>query len=142
VLCRRAILASSGNAIRGFWVFTRPLAAALERHQDLRLTRLACGKLERVLPARLRENGATVARAAGQLPAQNAGRVPTGLLTCTAPPGTARQGRCAVRRALALPAGHRDGVARSASAVPGGAGVAKLEAVRRPAHPAVAAEAR
>jgi len=34
-----------------------------------------------------------------------------------------------VRRTLALPAGHREGVARSASAVPGGAGVAKLEAV-------------
>ena len=29
------------------------LAAALEKHQDLRLTRLACGKLELVLPARL-----------------------------------------------------------------------------------------
>ena len=65
------------------------------------------------MPARLRENGWAVARAAGQLPAQNAGRVPTWLLTCTAP---------AVRRTLAL--------ARSASAVPGGAGVVKLEAVR------------
>jgi len=32
------------------------------------------------LAARMRQNGATVARAAGQLPAQNAGRVPTGLL--------------------------------------------------------------
>jgi len=40
--------------------------------------------------------------------------VPTGLLTCTAP---------AVCRTLTL--------ARSASAVPGGAGVAKLEAVMR-----------
>jgi hypothetical protein len=37
------------------------LAAALERHQDLRLTRVACGKLERALPARMRENGATEA---------------------------------------------------------------------------------
>jgi len=68
----------------------------------LRLTRLACGKLKRALPARMRENERTVARAAGQLPAQNAGRVPTGLLTCTAPPGRT-PGRCAVRRTLALP---------------------------------------
>ena len=50
------------------------------------------------------------------------GSWPTGLLTCTAPPGRT-PGRCAVRRTLAL--------ARSASAVPGGAGVAKLEAVGR-----------
>jgi hypothetical protein len=32
------------------------LAAALEEHQDLRLTRLAGGKLERDVPARWREN--------------------------------------------------------------------------------------
>ena len=51
----------------------------------------------------MRENGSGIARAAGQLPAQNAGRVPTGLLICIAPPGTARQGRRAVRRTLALP---------------------------------------
>jgi len=51
------------------------------------------------------------ARMSGALP-EPPGSWPTGLLTCTAP---------AVRRTLAL--------ARSASAVPGGAGVAKLEAV-------------
>ena len=33
----------------------------------LRLTRLACGKLKRALPARMRENERTVARAAGRL---------------------------------------------------------------------------
>jgi hypothetical protein len=36
-------------------------------NNSLQLTRLACGKLERDLPAKLRENGWTVARAAGQL---------------------------------------------------------------------------
>jgi len=36
-------------------------------NNSLQLTRLACGKLERALPARMRENGSTVARAAGQL---------------------------------------------------------------------------
>jgi uncharacterized protein YndB with AHSA1/START domain len=40
---------------------------------SLQLTRLACGKLERVLPAELRENGSTVARAAGQLPLASSG---------------------------------------------------------------------
>jgi len=39
----------------------------LPPNNSLQLTRLACGKLERVLPARMSENGATVARAAGQL---------------------------------------------------------------------------
>jgi len=34
----------------------------------LRLTRLACGKLKRDLPAGIRENGSTVAGAAEQLP--------------------------------------------------------------------------
>ena len=34
----------SGNAIGEFGVSTQPLAAALERRQDLRLTRLARGK--------------------------------------------------------------------------------------------------
>ena len=37
------------------------LAAALQEHQDLRLTRLACGKLESVLPVKMRENGWSVA---------------------------------------------------------------------------------
>jgi len=36
-------------------------------NNSLQLTRLACGRLERDLPAELRENGWTVARAAGQL---------------------------------------------------------------------------
>jgi hypothetical protein len=36
-------------------------------NNSLQLTRLACGKLERDLPAELRENGWAVARAAGQL---------------------------------------------------------------------------
>jgi hypothetical protein len=36
-------------------------------NNSLQLTRLACGKLEGDLPAKLRENGATDARAAGQL---------------------------------------------------------------------------
>jgi len=36
-------------------------------NNSLQLTRLACGELGRVLPAELRENGVTVARAAGQL---------------------------------------------------------------------------
>ena len=36
-------------------------------NNSLQLTRLACGKLERVLPARLRENQRADARAAGQL---------------------------------------------------------------------------
>jgi len=36
-------------------------------NNSLQLTRLACGKLERDLPAELRENGWSVARAAGQL---------------------------------------------------------------------------
>ena len=36
-------------------------------NNSLQLTRLACGKLERDLPAKLRENGVTDARAAGQL---------------------------------------------------------------------------
>ncbi len=36
-------------------------------NNSLQLTRLACGRLERVLPARMRENGWSVARAAGQL---------------------------------------------------------------------------
>jgi len=36
-------------------------------NNSLQLTRLACGKMERDLPARLRENGWTVARAARQL---------------------------------------------------------------------------
>ena len=44
------------------------------------LTRLACGKLERDLAARIRENGAGVARAAGRLPVQSMGQGPTGLL--------------------------------------------------------------
>jgi hypothetical protein len=39
----------------------------LPANNSLQLTRLACGKLERVLPAELRENGSTVARAAGRL---------------------------------------------------------------------------
>ena len=34
---------------------------------SLQLTRLACGKLEGVLPAELRENESTVARAAGSV---------------------------------------------------------------------------
>jgi len=36
-------------------------------NNSLQLTRLACGKLERDLPARMRENEGAVARAAGQL---------------------------------------------------------------------------
>ena len=54
------------------------LAAALEVHQDLRLTRLACGKLERALPARLRENEWGVAREAGQLSSRPFGGSATG----------------------------------------------------------------
>jgi len=36
-------------------------------NNSLQLTRLACGKSERALPARMRENERAVARAAGQL---------------------------------------------------------------------------
>ena len=36
-------------------------------NNSLQLTRLACGKLERDLPAGMRENGWALARAAGQL---------------------------------------------------------------------------
>jgi hypothetical protein len=46
--------------------------------------------------AEMRENGSTVARAAGQLPARASGQVPTGLLTCTAP---AVRRRCRCREA-------------------------------------------
>ena len=42
-------------------------------NNSLQLTRLACGKLERDLPARWRENESTVARAAGQLPLASSG---------------------------------------------------------------------
>ena len=58
MLCRRAILVPSGNAVREFGVFPQ---------LSLQLTRLACEKLKRALPARMRENESTVARAAGQL---------------------------------------------------------------------------
>jgi hypothetical protein len=37
--------------------FAQQLAAALQNHQDLRLTRLAGGELGRSRPAKLRENG-------------------------------------------------------------------------------------
>jgi len=47
----------------------------LAPNNSLQLTRLACGKLERDLPAQLRENGATVARAAGQLSSRPLGRL-------------------------------------------------------------------
>jgi hypothetical protein len=36
-------------------------------NNSLQLTRLACGKLELVLPAKMRESGSAGARAAGQL---------------------------------------------------------------------------
>jgi hypothetical protein len=36
-------------------------------NNSLQLTRLACGKLESDWPAKLRENGCSIARAAGQL---------------------------------------------------------------------------
>jgi hypothetical protein len=55
-----------GNTLMGRTA--QQLTAALGKHQDLRLARLAGGKLELVLPARMRENGWHVARAAGQLP--------------------------------------------------------------------------
>jgi hypothetical protein len=42
-------------------------ACGLAPNNSLQLTRLACGKLERALPAELRENGRSVAWAAGQL---------------------------------------------------------------------------
>jgi len=43
-------------------------------NNSLQLTRLACGKLERDLPAKLRKNETTVARAAGQLAHRAASR--------------------------------------------------------------------
>ena len=43
------------------------VSVCLAPNNSLQLTRLACGKLERDLPAKLRENGVTDARAAGQL---------------------------------------------------------------------------
>jgi len=43
-------------------------------NNSLQLTRLARGKLERDLPAELRENGEAVARAAGQLSSRPLGR--------------------------------------------------------------------
>jgi hypothetical protein len=42
-------------------------------NNSLQLTRLACGKLESDLPAGMRENEWTVARAAGQLPLASSG---------------------------------------------------------------------
>ena len=44
-----------------------PRGARKLPNNSLQLTRLACGTLERDLPGGLRENGSTVARAAGQL---------------------------------------------------------------------------
>jgi hypothetical protein len=44
--------------VRGTWLLP---------NNSLQLTRLACGKLESVLPAKLCENESTDARAAGQL---------------------------------------------------------------------------
>jgi len=43
-------------------------------NNSLQLTRLACRKLERDLPARMRENEWAVARAAGQLSSRPLGR--------------------------------------------------------------------
>jgi hypothetical protein len=66
-VCSPGSWGRSGNAIGEFGVFTQPLAGA-----DLAGVR----KVGRLLPAELRENGWTVARAAGQLPIQIMGRVP------------------------------------------------------------------
>ena len=66
-------------------------------NNSLQLTRLACGKLERDLPAKWRENGATDARAAGQLPLASSG--------CCADP---LRGRYAELEAVSRPiASHR-----------------------------------
>jgi hypothetical protein len=46
---------------------TCQVAVLCPPNNSLQLTRLACGKLERDLPAEWRENESTVARAAGQL---------------------------------------------------------------------------
>jgi len=54
-------------------VGTRFAILGFSHSLSLQLTRLACGKLERVLPARMRENGWSVARAAGQLPLASSG---------------------------------------------------------------------
>ena len=48
-------------------------------NNSLQLTRLACGKLERDLPAKLRENEWLVARAAGQLSSRPFGSSPSRL---------------------------------------------------------------
>jgi hypothetical protein len=55
------------------------------RSNSLQLTRLASGKLERVLPAELCENGSGVARAAGQLNSRPIGR-PGRCNQCLDPP--------------------------------------------------------
>ena len=42
-------------------------------NNSLQLTRLACGKLERDLPIKMRENGWAIVRAAGQLSSEPLG---------------------------------------------------------------------
>ena len=58
MLCRRAILVPSGNAIRDFGVFTQPLAGA---------DPAGVRKVGDAAPAGMRENECTVVRAAGRL---------------------------------------------------------------------------
>jgi hypothetical protein len=60
------------------WVLRHHGQGSGSPNNSLQLTRLACGKLERALPVRLRENEWTVARAAGQLPVKNTGQVARG----------------------------------------------------------------
>ena len=83
VLCRRAIPASSGNAIGEFGVFTQPLAAALEGHQD------TC---PRVPPGRTPGRCAAQCRQTAHLPS----RQDTGTVWRAVPGGTG-SGRCGGR---------------------------------------------
>jgi hypothetical protein len=72
------IVPSSGNAIRDFGVFTQSLAAALDEHQDLRLTRLACGKSEMPSPSECARMGGALPEPPGSFPYTIRDRCPQG----------------------------------------------------------------
>jgi len=61
------------NCLRVGKVAAQQLAAALEGHQDLRLTRLACGKLVKPRPPGCARIEGTVPGAAGELPLASSG---------------------------------------------------------------------